>query len=106
MDQRLEWVREAAGERFARLELQAIVGKVIVTTDRMAAAAAVGDPLGLVAEEVLASPHFLVGTVEEMADDLERRRQRWGISYWTLSVGNVTGIAAIQEFERVVTRLG
>jgi probable F420-dependent oxidoreductase len=106
MDQRLEWVREAAGERFARLELQAIVGKVIVTTDRMAAAAAVGEPLGLSAEEVLASPHFLVGTVEQMADDLERRRQRWGISYWTLSVGNVTGIAAIQEFARVVAKLG
>jgi probable F420-dependent oxidoreductase len=105
MEQRLQWVREAAGERFARLELQAIVGKAIVTTDRETAAAAVGGPLGLTAEEVLASPHFLVGTVEEMADDLEHRRQRWGISYWTLSVGNVTGIAAVQEFARVIARL-
>jgi probable F420-dependent oxidoreductase len=106
MDERLEWIREAAGERFACLELQAIVGKAIVTNDRDGVAASVGDPLGLTAGEVLASPHFLVGTVEEMADDLERRRERWGISYWTISVGNVSGIRATHEFAPVIARLG
>ena len=106
MDQRIDWVRAAAGERFAGLELQAIVGKAVVTNDRHAAAATAGASLGLTADEVLASPHFLVGTVEEMADDLERRRQRWGISYWTLSVGSVSGIAAVNEFAQVIGRLG
>jgi hypothetical protein len=40
---------------------------------------------------VLESPHFLVGTVDEMASDLLLRRGRWGISYWGLSSGNSVG---------------
>jgi probable F420-dependent oxidoreductase len=105
MDRRIHWVRTAAGERFADLELQAIVGKAVVTKDRDGAAHALGEPLGLTAEEVRSSPHFLIGTVEEMADDLERRRERWGISYWTLSVGSASGISALQTFEQVIARL-
>jgi hypothetical protein len=32
-------------------------------------------------EDVLQSPYLLVGTVDELVEDLQRRRERWGISY-------------------------
>jgi hypothetical protein len=32
-------------------------------------------------QAVLDSPHVLVGTVEEIADELQHRRERWGFSY-------------------------
>jgi hypothetical protein len=104
--ERSGWNRAAAGGRLDDLELQAIVGKAIVTRDRAAAAAAAGRPLGLTGDEVLASPHFLVGTAGEMADDLVRRRERWGISYWTLSSGNVAGGNDMRGFAEVIRRAG
>ena len=32
--------------------------------------------------ELLASPYVLIGTVDEMVEDLRARRERWGISYY------------------------
>ena len=105
LDERLAWIRQAAGARFPELELHAIVGKVVLAGEREAGAAAIGEPLGLSVDEVLASPHFLVGTVEEAVEDLLRRRERWGISYWTLSVPDVSELALVRQFGRVIDRL-
>jgi hypothetical protein len=33
---------------------------------------------------VLASPHFLVGTVSQIADELVSARERLGLSYWVV----------------------
>jgi hypothetical protein len=35
----------------------------------------------LSADEILDSPYALIGTVDEMVEDLEARRRRWNISY-------------------------
>jgi len=35
-------------------------------------------------DELLASPYLLVGTVDQMVEDLRARRERWGISYYTV----------------------
>jgi hypothetical protein len=53
----------------------------------------------LSAEQVLASPHFLVGSVDQMVADLQMRRERYGISYITV-FGD-----AIDTFSPVVARL-
>jgi probable F420-dependent oxidoreductase len=98
--QRVRWVREAAGERFGELELHALLQKVVVTDRRSEVAADIGKSNGLSAEDVLASPHFLVGTVEQMMSDLVERRSRWGISYWTL-----VGSEAIDAFAPVAQQL-
>ena len=36
------------------------------------------------ADTVLEAPALLLGSIEEMADTLRARRERWGISYITL----------------------
>ena len=99
VSERAAWVREAAGERFPQLELHAIVLNAVFTKDRLGAAAELGRANGLPAEAVLASPHYLVGEPEQMAEDLLRRRERWGISYWTLVRGDVA------KFGKVVAQL-
>ena len=84
--ERVRLVREAAGEdRFARLELNALVQRVIVTEDRYAAAEElVRRWPELSAGEILETPYLLVGTVDQMVEDLKARRQRWGISYYAI----------------------
>jgi probable F420-dependent oxidoreductase len=91
VDQQVAWVREAAGVRFRDLELHINVLTVIVTDDRQRAAEDVAamlttlppslvvNPLG--ADQILAWPQALIGTVEQIAEDLLARRERYGISY-------------------------
>ena len=82
--QKLAWIREAAADRFAALELNAMVYAVIVTDDRRAAAGQLAGRFGLTEDEVLASPHILVGSSEQMVDDLRVRREMVGLSYITV----------------------
>jgi probable F420-dependent oxidoreductase len=83
VDERVRLVRETAAERFDRLELTALVQRVVVTDDRRKAAEelATGRWARLTPDEILASPYALVGAVDQMVDDLRARRERWSISY-------------------------
>jgi probable F420-dependent oxidoreductase len=81
-EQKVGWVREAAGERFAELELNAYPsgGPVVVTGDARAAAEPRARQLGLGVEEVLESPHVFIGTVAALADKCRELRDRYGIT--------------------------
>jgi probable F420-dependent oxidoreductase len=86
IDERVRLVREAAGvERYKRLELNALVQRVVVTEDRrnMAEELTRRWPQ-LTPDDVLQSPYVLIGTVDQMVDDLQARRERWGISYYVI----------------------
>jgi probable F420-dependent oxidoreductase len=78
---RVKWVREAAGDRFDDLELSHTAYLTMVTSDRDAVAAGLGSGFGLDADQVLAMPNFAIGTVGQIADELERRRDELGFSY-------------------------
>jgi len=83
-DERLRWIRETAGERFARLELNALIQRVIVTDDRVKAAEDLARQWPLTPQDVLRCPFVLLGTVAEIAETLRERRERWGISYYVV----------------------
>ena len=108
--QKIAWIKEAAGQRFEELELHALYNKVVVTDDRGRAAEEVlhwleGFPSSIVTnvarsvEDVLAAPYLLVGSVEQILEDLQERRERFGISYITVSDQYV------DDFSPVVARL-
>jgi probable F420-dependent oxidoreductase len=101
VDERVRLVREAAGEeRHARIELNALVQRVVVTEDRRAVAEELARRWPeLSADEILQSPYVLVGTMEQMIEDLETRRQRWGISYYSVHE------PYLDDFAPVVARL-
>jgi probable F420-dependent oxidoreductase len=83
VDERLQVLREAAGPRLGRLELSAQIQRVIVTDRRRQAAEELQKQwTQLTVEEILEAPFVLIGTVDEMVEALQARRDRWGISYF------------------------
>ena len=50
-------------------------------------------------DDILQSPYVLIGTVDEVVDDLQAHRQRWDISYY------VTFEPYMEAFAPVVARL-
>ncbi|PYN26238.1 MAG: LLM class F420-dependent oxidoreductase [Candidatus Rokuibacteriota bacterium] len=83
IDERMRVVREAAGQRFDRLELSVQIQRVIVTDRRRRAAEELQQSWKqLSVEEILEAPYVLIGTVDEMVEALQARRDRWGISYF------------------------
>lgn len=81
---KVDWVREAAGARFDRLELAALIWAVAVADRRREAAERLAGAYGLTAEAVLASPYFLIGSIDQIVEDLIAQRERHGISYITV----------------------
>ena len=79
--EKVRWVHEAAGARFDDIELSHTAYLSMVTDDRDAVAAGLGSGFGLDGEQVLAMPNFLIGTVAQIADEIERRRDELGFSY-------------------------
>jgi len=85
VDERIQLVRKAAGDRYDRLELNALVQRVIVTDNRRKVAEELTSRWSqLSPEEILESPYVLIGTVGQLIDDLKARRARWGISYFVI----------------------
>jgi hypothetical protein len=79
------WVRAAAGDRFDELELSTLVQGVTLTDDRRATAAALQPLLPMLdVDQLLDSPYGLIGTAQEIADQLRRQRRQLGISYLTV----------------------
>jgi probable F420-dependent oxidoreductase len=82
--EKVAWVREAAGNRFDDLELNALIGFVMVTDDAAGVAEAMAPHFGIDPADALHVPLALLGTLGEMADELEWRRSEYGISYWSI----------------------
>jgi probable F420-dependent oxidoreductase len=82
LDDRLAIVRAAGSDRFSELELNVLVQSVVVTDDRVAAADELSRRVAeLAPDAALESPFLLLGTPDEIAEDLVARRDRFGISY-------------------------
>jgi probable F420-dependent oxidoreductase len=96
---KVAWVREAAGARFEQLELEIGAYFTFVTDAPEPVAAGLGKALGLSAEEMRRHPHGLFGTPGAICEELERRRETYGISAVTV------GDAALEAFAPVVAKL-
>jgi probable F420-dependent oxidoreductase len=99
-DRKVELIREAAGDRYADLELNMLVLGTVVTDDRASTIEAFAPAFGLSPEELGAFPHALIGTVDQVAEDLISRRERWDVSYVV-----VQGPEAMDALAPVVAKL-
>jgi probable F420-dependent oxidoreductase len=97
-DRCVGWVREAAGERFASLELQIVTFAVMIVGSARAAARG-ATMLGFPGVEALELPVLLIGTVDEICERLVERRERWGFS------NIVVPGESMESFAPVVARL-
>jgi len=98
-DEKMGWIRDAAGDRFDAIELQCHCPFVMVTPDAASIAKRMGSGFGLSAADALEVPLTLFGTVEELCDLVEARRERYGFSYWIIPDD------AMEPFGPVVARL-
>jgi len=98
-DDKIGWVREAAGDRYDDIEIQALVGFQMFTDDARGLAEAMAPAFDTTPDEVLESPIALVGTIDDMVEQLERRRERWDMTY------HVVGHDHLDAFAPVVERL-
>lgn len=95
IDAKFERLRRDAGDRFDGLEFNAWLAVCKVTGDAAAFGQSLAPRFGARADEVLASPLVLVGTIDEMADRLEHRRERWGYSYFVVQQPSIDEIAPL-----------
>lgn len=93
--EKIEWIREAAGDRFSAIELQARVHVATVTDDAPGWAEIMGPALGLTPQEALESPHSLGGSVEEIIEKLHRLREQFGLSYFTWNIDAADALAPV-----------
>jgi len=95
LQQRITWIREGAGERFDVLELNVLVfGVEIGGTGGWERLARRFDTTPDAARE---SPHLLAGSVGEVCELLEERRDRFGISYVAIGQDHLEAMAPVVE---------
>ena len=96
---KIGWVREGAGERFDEIEIEIGAYFTFVMEGARAVAKQFAQMFGMSEEEMLAHPHALFGTVDGVCEELERRRETFGISYVTVPMD------AAEAFAPIVARL-
>jgi probable F420-dependent oxidoreductase len=103
-DRKVGWIRDAAGARYPSIELSVVVPFVVVTDDREGFAKTIAAGLEanaagveLSAENVLASPYVLAGSIDEICDTLRERRERWDVSYLVFNDDSIDAVAPIVE---------
>ena len=100
--QKVEWIRQAAVERFDTLELNLLVSAVKITADRRQAAEELIREWELAnteAEQLLQNPYLFIGSVDEITEQVQMLRERYSISYF------VVHDEYTEEFAPVVVRL-
>jgi hypothetical protein len=91
------WVREAAGERFEQIELNCLIGFAVVTDDTAGMVEALAPAFGLAPEQARHVPLALIGTLEEMEEELRWRRREYGISYFSVEADCWEALAPVVQ---------
>jgi probable F420-dependent oxidoreductase len=96
-DERVGWVRAAAGDRFEALELQVLTFLVSVGTPRRKVLDDASARFGLAPSVLEDIPLGVAGTVDEVCAQLVERRARWGFNYIVVHEGDVDAFAPVVE---------
>jgi probable F420-dependent oxidoreductase len=99
-DRKYRWLRDAAGDRFDDLEINALQYACVLSDDVRGTAEGLGALFGLSVEQTLENPHVFLGTVDSICESLHARRERWSMSYFV-----VQGADAMEAAAPIVARL-
>ncbi|MEK9748845.1 MAG: TIGR03621 family F420-dependent LLM class oxidoreductase, partial [Pseudomonadales bacterium] len=80
---KLDWIKAGAGDRFDQIELEIGAYFTFVTDQPDPIVSMFSQNFGLPEDEMRQHPHALFGGVSAICDELERRREAYGISYIT-----------------------
>ena len=77
------------------LELNALIGFVMITDDAGGIVEAMAPHFGIDVDEALHVPGMLLGTLDEMVDELQWRREEYGITYWSIEADSWEALGPI-----------
>ena len=100
---KIEWVKNGAGDRFNDIEFEIGAYNTIITDHQEPTAAAIGDALGMSPNDILNHPHCQIGSVDYICEELERRRETYGISYIAVLDDGENNM--VEAFAPIVARL-
>jgi probable F420-dependent oxidoreductase len=95
VDTKVDIVRAAAGGRIADIEMNVRAFMVNITTERAATMSAIASMIGVDESFVPESPFALIGTPDQIVEDLLARRERWGFSYVIVGAEDVESFAPV-----------
>ena len=95
LDRKVAIVREAAGERFDKLELNLFIVDAGLIGSGESAPSSMLAVAKLASVGLVGSPYFLYGTLDALRGLLERRRERTGISYYAIRQGSMQAMAPL-----------
>lgn len=96
-ERRLSYVRDAAAGRFGELDIEASPFFTVVTDDPRAASKQITSTIGLPEDGFVEHPNVLIGTVVELVDRLQERRERYGVNYVTIQQSDMEGFTPVLE---------
>jgi probable F420-dependent oxidoreductase len=99
MQRRMEWVRDGAGDRLSSLDIEVSPYLISITEDPERSAEKLGAAVGVRPDLLPDHPNVLIGSLEQMADRLEQRREHYGVNYITVQQSR------LEAFAPVVARL-
>jgi probable F420-dependent oxidoreductase len=102
-EEKIGWVREAAGDRFETLELNVYPSQwpIVVTDDLHGEARKVIDRMRertgieLTEQDVIDSPHIFIGSIERFVEKFSELRERLGVS--SFLVGSLDDLGPVVE---------
>ena len=100
-DAKLARVRTVAGDRSEELEISSLAMNTTITDDRDGALEFLSQMFGAPKEVVADSPALIAGSVPEIVESLQARRERWGFNYVVVQ-GNDGGL---EQFGDVISAL-
>ena len=95
VDEKVSITREAAGARFDSIEMNIRAFMVNVTDHRDDVLGRIAGAIGVEPPMLSESPFALVGTIEQIVEDLLARRERWGFSYVIVGADDVVPFAPV-----------
>ena len=104
-DDVVQFARAEAGDRADAIDWNVLVQLVKITGNRVAAAEKFVTEEGeaISAEELLETPFVLLGTVEEIAEQIVANRERYGFTYYTVHAPFAEEFAPVIERVRSLT---
>jgi len=97
LDRKVAVVRAEAGDRFDRLELNLFIVDAGMLGSGQGAPRSVLAAAKFAATGLVGSPYFLYGTLRQLRDLLERRRDRAQISYYAIRQGSMEAMAPLVD---------
>lgn len=81
IEEKIAWIREAAGTRFGEIELNTVIMDMQIGPDSNQALQQLVERLGVSEKQALETPFLLAGSPDQICEKLWQTRERYGFSY-------------------------